>query len=97
MEPLIEIIQNYLKTQPVKRAYLFGSYARNEQDNESDIDLMVELDDMVGLYKFVGIQIGLEELLGKKVDLISTEGISPAIKPHIEKDKQLVYERRAGS
>lgn len=93
MKGYIEIIRDYLSTQPVKKAYLFGSYAREEQDEVSDIDLMVELDDRVGLYKFVGIQIGLEELLGKKVDLISANGISRHIQPFIDKDKKLVYER----
>ncbi len=93
MEDYIKIISDYLRTQPVKKAYLFGSYARGEQDEVSDIDLMVELDDRVGLYKFVGIQIKLEELLSKKVDLITTEGISPRLKPYIDKDKRLVYER----
>ncbi len=93
MEDYIKIISDYLHTQPVKKAYLFGSYARGEQDEVSDIDLMVELDDRVGLYKFVGIQLKLEELLSKKVDLITTEGISPRLKPYIEKDKRLIYER----
>ncbi len=93
MEDYIKIISDYLHTQPVKKAYLFGSYARGEQDEVSDIDLMVELDDRVGLYKFVGIQLTLEELLSRKVDLITTEGISPRLKPYIEKDKRLVYER----
>jgi predicted nucleotidyltransferase len=93
MEDYLKTIRDYLRTQPVKKAYLFGSYARGEQDEVSDIDLMVELDDRVGLYKFVGIQIKLEELLSKKVDLITTEGISPRLKPYIDKDKLLVYER----
>lgn len=93
MEDYIKIISDYLHTQPVKKAYLFGSYARGEQDEVSDIDLMVELDDRVGLYKFVGIQLTLEELLSRKVDLITTEGISPRLKPYIEKDKRLIYER----
>lgn len=93
MEGYIKVIRDYLSTQPVKKAYLFGSYARGEQDEVSDIDLMVELDDRVGLYKFVGIQLKLEELLGKKVDLISANGISRHIQPFIDKDKKLVYER----
>ncbi len=93
MEGFIDTIRTYLRTQPVKRAYLFGSYARGEADELSDIDLMVELDDKVGLYKFIGIQVKLEELLHKKVDLITTEGIMPGIKEFIDKDKRLVYER----
>lgn len=89
-------IQNYLKGQPVRKAYLFGSYARGEQDNDSDFDLMVELEDHVGLYKFVAIQLGLENLLGMRVDLISEKGLSPRLRPYIDKDKRLIYERQPG-
>ena len=77
----------------MKKAYLFGSYARNEQSDSSDIDLVVELDPHVGIYKLISIQLRLEELLKKKVDLISTRGISKYIVPIIEKEKRLVYER----
>lgn len=93
MEHELNIIREFFRTQPVKKAYLFGSYARGEADEESDIDLMVELDDRVGLFKFVGMQLKLEELLHRKVDLISAKGISRHIQPLIEKDKKLVYER----
>jgi uncharacterized protein len=89
----LSIIKNYLKDQPVRKAYLFGSYARGEQDSKSDIDLLVELEDHVGLYKFVSIQLGLENLLGKKVDLVSENGLSPRLKPYIDLDKKLIYER----
>ncbi len=93
MKQELDIIREFFRTQPVKKAYLFGSYARGEADEESDIDLMVELDDRVGLFKFVGMQLKLEELLHRKVDLISAKGISRHIQPFIEKDKKLVYER----
>ena len=90
------IIQNYLKNQPVLKAYLFGSYARGDQDETSDFDLLVELDEHVGLYKFAAIQLELESLLGKKVDLISSKSLSPRLRPYIDKDKMLIYERRVG-
>jgi hypothetical protein len=77
----------------VKRAYVFGSFARNSQDSESDLDIMVELDPNVGVYKLVAIQMALEEALRKRIDLISAQGISKHILPSIEKDKRLVYER----
>jgi predicted nucleotidyltransferase len=92
----LSIIQNYLKNQPVLKAYLFGSYARGDEDETSDFDLLVELDEHVGLYKFVAIQLGLENLLGKKVDLISSKSLSPRLRPYIDKDKKLIYERRIG-
>lgn len=91
-----KLIQNYLKDQPVLKAYLFGSYARGEQTVASDFDLLVELEDRVGLYRFTAIQLGLEELLGKKVDLVSSKSLSPRLRPYIEKDKKLIYERKTG-
>ncbi len=89
----LQIIKNYLRDQPVRRAYLFGSYARGEQDSTSDLDLLVELEEHVGLYQFVGIQLDLENLLGKKVDLVSENGLSARLRPYIDRDKKLIYER----
>jgi predicted nucleotidyltransferase len=89
----IEMIREYLSYQPVLRAYLFGSYARNQATSDSDIDLLVELDysQHIGL-GFLGMKYDLEEKLKKEVDLISANGISKYIKPSIMKDKILIYE-----
>ena len=87
-------IKNYFTEKPVKRAYLFGSYSRKEAQKNSDIDLLVELDRSrpVGM-QFFTFQEELEDLLNKKVDVISAEGISPHIKPIIDQDKILIYEK----
>lgn len=87
-------IRDYFRNKPVLRAYLFGSEARNESYNNSDIDIMVELDysTPIGL-EFVNMQIELEELLNKKVDLLSSRGISKYIQPYIDQDKKLIYEK----
>jgi predicted nucleotidyltransferase len=88
------LLQQYFAGIPVKKAYLFGSVARNEATQESDIDILVELDHSkpIGM-KFFTYQSDLEELLHKKVDLVTTEGISRHVKPFIDKDKILLYER----
>lgn len=88
-------IQNYLATQPVIRAWLFGSYADGTADADSDVDILVELDHSqpVGL-KFVGMWLDLKEMLQKEVDLLAVGGVSPLIEPYIEKQKKLIYERR---
>ena len=80
----------------MKRAYLFGSSARNEARPDSDIDILVELDHSqpIGM-KFFLYQMQLEELLKTKVDLISAEGLSKYVKPLVDKDKILIYERAA--
>lgn len=91
-----EALQRFFSSKPVKRAYVFGSYARNRADETSDIDILVELDHRhpIGM-KFFSYKDELEELLNLKVDLLSTEGLSPHIKPYIDKDKLLIYERTA--
>ena len=88
----IEQIRTYLKDKPIIKAYLFGSYVRGEANEQSDIDLLVELDytQKIGL-KFVQWQLDLEELLQKKVDLISENGVSKYIKPIIDKEKVLIF------
>ena len=80
---------------PVKKAYVFGSYARNEENAGSDIDLLVELDHSqpIGM-RFFSYQQELEKLLNMKVDLVSQEGLSKYIRPIIDKEKILIYERR---
>jgi len=87
-------IKNYFTEQPVKKAYVFGSFARQEQTENSDLDILVELDysKPIGL-QFVGMKLDLEELLGEKVDLVSANGVSKHVMPFIDKDKILIYER----
>jgi uncharacterized protein len=87
-------ISNYFKDKPVLRAFLFGSFSRNEEREESDVDILVELDysKHIGL-GFVKMKLDLEEKLNKKIDLVSSNGVSKYIMPFINKDKKLIYER----
>jgi predicted nucleotidyltransferase len=89
----IQIIRKYFADKPVLKAYLFGSYSRNEADNESDIDILVDLDysQHIGL-GFVQMKFDLEEQLHKSIDLVPSEAISRHLLPFINKDKQLIYE-----
>ncbi|NJM24201.1 MAG: nucleotidyltransferase [Bacteroidia bacterium] len=91
-----EALKHFFSSKPVKRAYVFGSYVKNEADQNSDIDILVELDHShpIGM-KFFSYKYELEELLKVRVDLLSTEGLSRHVKPHIDKDKVLIYERTA--
>src|SRR5258708_36576506 len=93
----IRKLQNYLATQPVKKAFVFGSVARNEETSVSDIDLLVELDRhaKIGLVKFASLKYDLERILNKKVDLLAEGGVSKFLIPTIEREKKLIYERRA--
>ena len=87
-------VADYFKTQPVLKAWLFGSFSRNEQRPDSDVDIIVLLDKSrpIGL-KFFGMWNDLEELLGRKVDLVSDGTLLPFAQQSAEKDKILIYER----
>lgn len=87
-------IGNYFSNKPVIKAYLFGSQASGKADNESDVDLLVELDYSEGIgLMFIQMQLDLEELLDKKVDLVSANGMSKYIQPRVDKEKKLIYAR----
>ena len=91
---IIEILRQYFITQPVLKAWLFGSFSRGEETQDSDVDIIVSLDKSkpIGL-KFFGMLSDLEELLGRKVDLVSEGTLLPFAKESVERDKILIYER----
>lgn len=91
---IIEALRHYFSTQPVLKAWLFGSFSRGEETKDSDVDIMVSLDKSkpIGL-KFFGMWSDLEELLGRKVDLVSEGILLPFAQESVERDKILVYER----
>lgn len=90
-------LQDFFVAKPVKKAFLFGSYLRDEATSDSDVDILVELDysEHVGL-GFVKMKNDLEGLLHKKVDLLTDQSLSELIRPFVEKEKKLIYERSAG-
>ena len=93
-EQTIEQLRAYFATKPVLKAYLFGSFARGEADDKSDVDIMVDLDPArpLGL-QFFGMAVDLEEMLGRKVDLVTGSGMSPRVMPYVRPDLRLIYAR----
>ena len=87
-------LQQYFHHKPVEKAFVFGSYARGSADEKSDVDILLELDysKPIGL-EFVQMRIDIEKILNKKVDLVTSRGVSKRILPIIEKEKQLIYAR----
>ncbi len=67
----------------VKTLGIFGSYVRGEQTKKSDVDILVEFEKPLGLLDFVGLQLELSEILGKKVDLVPKNALKPRIGKHI--------------
>ena len=88
-------VADYFKTQPVLKAWLFGSYSRGEQPNERDVDILVQYDrsQRIGLLKIAGMHIDLENLLGHKVDIVEDGTLRPWAVESVNKDKCLIYER----
>lgn len=80
----IEAVETQLRLWGVRRLALFGSMVRQEARPESDVDLLVEFEPGRKTYDhFLAISELLEESLGRRVDLVTTEGLSPFIGPHI--------------
>ncbi len=88
-------IAEYFKTQPVLKAWLFGSFARGEQTAESDLDLLVQFDHStpIGLFTYARMRRELEEKLGREVDLVEEGTLRPAIETEACKDMKIIYER----
>jgi predicted nucleotidyltransferase len=90
-----DTLREYFRDKPVLKAYLFGSYARGEEKDNSDIDVLIEYDpeSRFNAFDLGGMYEDLKEIFHKDVDVLTTDGISKFIKPFIEKDKQLFYVR----
>ena len=94
-QTMTQIIADYFKTQPVLKAWLFGSYARGEETPESDVDLLVEFDHSspIGLFAYAQMWRELKERLGREVDLVEDGTLLPFAVDSANRDKKLVYER----
>ena len=78
---------------PVERLGLFGSYARGEADEESDIDLVVEMDKSVSRLKFFSLLYDLEVLFHKKIDLTEADSLIDEAKENMRKEVVILYEQ----
>ncbi|WP_053183897.1 nucleotidyltransferase family protein [Sunxiuqinia dokdonensis] len=73
---------------PIRSMAIFGSYARREQDDSSDLDILVEFSDRIGV-RFIDLAEELEKIIGFKVDLVSKKGIKEKYLKSIDSD--LIY------
>ena len=90
-------IAEYFKTQPVVKAWLFGSFARGEQREDSDVDILILPDKSqhFSLFTLSGMYEDLKELLGCEVDLITDGGLMPFARESADRDQILIYQRAA--
>ncbi len=93
---LVKKIAHYFSGQPIEKAWLFGSYARSEEDRNSDIDILVNFIPGIKLtlFKYAHILNDLQTLTGKKVDLVEEGQLKQFAAEGAEKDKILIYERK---
>lgn len=93
---LVEPIRSYFQTQPIKRAWVFGSFSRDEERHDSDVDILLQYDrslQPVGLFTIVRIKQQLESIVGRNVDLVEEGTLMPFAVDSANRDKILIYER----
>ena len=91
IEEITKKITPILQQFDVEYAGIFGSVARGEETETSDVDLMVCLRRPVGFVKLNTLSENLEKILAKKVDLVEEEAVNKYLKPYIDKDLVQIY------
>lgn len=94
MEHVKKTIVGVLPKYGIRKAALFGSFARGEATEKSDIDLLIEFGVKSSLLDLVGLKQELEEILKKNVDVITYKSLHPLLKEKILKDQVKIYEKR---
>jgi len=92
---LIERIRSYLSNSPIEKAWLFGSFAREESNFDSDIDLLIKIKKSANfdLLDYIGISYELEDLLERNVDVVQQGTLSKKIENIVNTEKVLIYEK----
>ncbi|HOL22220.1 MAG TPA: nucleotidyltransferase family protein [bacterium] len=90
-EEITKKIIEFLRKEGAKSISLFGSFARDEENPKSDIDIIVEFNEVKSLLDIVRIERELGELLGIKIDLLTENSISPYLYDVINKEKKVIY------
>lgn len=75
-----------LQRRGVAHAGVFGSFACGEQRPDSDLDLLVEFEGWSSLIDMAGLRLDLQDLLGRRVDVVTPDGLSPSIRDHVMRD-----------
>ena len=96
-QQMIKKIAEYFKTQPVLKAWLFGSFSRGEERPDSDVDILVRYDDnaRISLMTITHMMSELRKTLNRRVDLVEEGCLMPFAEESVNRDKFLIYERTA--
>ncbi len=97
VQEMIPKIQQYLATQPIEKAWLFGSCSRGEETQKSDVDLLVRYkdSDALSLFDITRIMVSLKKIVNKPVDLVEEDCLLPFAQKTANHDKLLIYERKS--
>ena len=95
VQAMIPKIRAYFATQPVERAYLFGSCSRGEETPDSDVDILVTYtdSDSISLMDISRMMVHLGKRINRKVDLVEDAYLKPFARPSVDHDKIKIYER----
>ncbi|GHV34458.1 hypothetical protein FACS18949_10560 [Clostridia bacterium] len=93
VEQIKALITPVARNYGVERVMLFGSYARGEAREDSDVDFHVDAGDVRDLFALSGFMLDLEETLGKKVDVVTSGGIRREFRKRIKLDEVVLYEQ----
>jgi predicted nucleotidyltransferase len=93
---LINSINGVFENEPIERAWLFGSFSRNEENETSDIDIVVRFSKPhnMSLVSYVHLINQLSDITGRKVDLVEDGYLRDFALESFEQDKVLIYERK---
>ena len=93
---LINRINGLFSREYIEKAWIFGSFSRNEEDENSDVDILVKFSESkkITLFYYLKIKNELEKITGKKIDLIEEGQLKEFALSGFEKDKILIYERK---
>ncbi|MBP6738389.1 MAG: nucleotidyltransferase domain-containing protein [Leptospiraceae bacterium] len=90
---IIIIVKDFFKQTEATKVYLFGSRSREEEKENSDVDLLVYFPEDINLLRIAKYKGLLEKQIHQKIDLLTPDSISDRILPSIQKDMRLIYER----
>lgn len=94
-EQIQKVVSDYFRDKPVKKVYLFGSYATHHAHEQSDIDLSFVLNDdaSISYFTLAGYLLDLEKKLKRKIDLVEDKQIYEIFRPAIDRSKILILDQ----